>query len=44
MKGELFYVLRDGRRIAVLWIGEQVLVGELAEVLAAYMSRKKVVF
>ena len=44
MKGELIYIIRDGIRTPVLWIGEQVVVGELAEVLAAYMSRENVVF
>jgi len=44
MKGELFYIMRDGHLHPVLWIGEQVVVGELAEVLAAYMSREQVVF
>lgn len=44
MKGELFYILRDDHLHPVLWIGEQVVVGELAEILAAYMSREQVVF
>jgi hypothetical protein len=44
MKGELFYTLREGRLIAVLFIGEQVVVGEMAEILATYMSRERVVF
>lgn len=44
MKAELIYIIRDGHLHPVLWIGEQVVVGELAEVLAAYMSREKVVF
>ena len=44
MKAELIYIIRVGHLHPVLWIGEQVVVREMAEILAAYMSREKVVF